>query len=157
MIHKKGLSEIVSYTLLVVIAVGLSIAVYSYLSAYAPKDKPSCTQDVSLVISDAWCSFGNPSTLNLTILNKGLFKVDAAYIRFAAANRTVKSLINENDLYFLGSNVGLNPGNSVSKQYATTIPNSPGLYGIEIEPAVVVNNQLTLCPNSIIDQLIKCS
>ena len=160
MINKNGLSELVSYVLLIVIAVGLSIAVYNYLLAYTPKDKPTCSEDVSLVLQDSWCTSGSPGTVNVTLLNKGLFKVDAAYIRFGNVSRNVKLLLNPNDLYltaFVGSsNTGLNPGDSITKQYTTPQAATPGTYGLEIEPAVFNNNQLALCSGAIITQQITC-
>ena len=168
--NKRGLSELVSYVLLVVIAVGLSVLVYNYLSAYAPKDKPTCNQDISLVIQDSWCKAGSPATINITLLNKGLFKVDAAYIRFGAANRTVKCLLNSksNEIYltkFVGSSdTGLKPGEIFNQQYAMD-PSAgsgcqaptPGQYGIEVEPAVFNDNDLALCPNAVIVQPITCA
>ena len=159
--NKKGLSELVSYTLLIVIAIGLSVLVYNYLSAYTPKDKPTCSEDVALIVQDSWCKSGSPATVNVTILNKGLFKVDAAYIRFGGKDREVKLLLNTNDLYltkFVGSSdTGLKPGDSVTRQYQTSQANSPGDYGLEIEPAVFNNNDLALCPGAIIKQSIKCT
>lgn len=160
-ISNKGLSELVSYVLLVVIAIGLSILVYSYLSVYTPKDKPTCGEDVALIVQDSWCKSGSPATVNITILNKGLFKVDAAYMRFGNSNREVKLLLNPNDLYltkFVGSpDTGLKPGNSITRQYQTSQATSPGEYGLEVEPAVFNNNDLALCPKAIITQSIKCT
>jgi hypothetical protein len=159
----KGISELVSYVLLVVIAVGLSVLVYNYLSAYVPKDKPTCTQDIALIVSDVSCTVGNPGTIAVTLVNKGLFKVDAAYIRFGPENRKVKFLLNPDDLYlstFVGNpDTGLKPGSSLVK--SLSLPqedaSTPGTYGLQIEPAVFVDNDLALCPNAVITQSVQCN
>lgn len=160
-LNKKAVSEMVSYVLLVVIAVGISVIVYNYLSVYTPKDTPQCEEDVKLIIQDKFCNSGTPGLLNVTLLNKGVFKVDAAYIRFGIEGRKVKNLINEDDLYFTqiitGQEAGLNPGKSAQKLFMIDIP-SPGKYEIEVQPAVFTDsNELALCEKAVITQPIDCT
>lgn len=159
--NKKGVSEMVSYVLLIVIAVGISVLVYNYLSVYLPKDQPKCEDDVKLILQSYSCLSGNPGKLNLTIVNKGIFKVDAAYIRFGEEKRTVKTLINEDDLYFSmlvsGQGAGLDPGRSTVKEFVN-LDISPGSYEVEIQPAMFTeDNQLALCESAVIVQPIECS
>ena len=158
---KKGVSEMVSYVLLVVIAVGLSVLVYNYLSVYTPKDLPQCEEDVRIILQSYSCYSGTPGTLNLTLLNKGVFKIDVAYIRFGAESRKVKTLINENDLYFsdilTGGKTGLNPGKTATKGFVFDIT-SAGRYAVEIQPAVFTDtNELALCESAVITQPIDCT
>src|SRR5205814_1763405 len=114
-----------------------------------------------LIVQDSWCKSGSPAIVNITLLNKGLFKVDAAYIRFGNSSRDVKLLLNTNDLYltkFIGSSdTGLKPGDSITRQYQTPQAPRAGVYGLEIEPAVFNNNELALCPGAIISQTITCT
>ena len=167
--NKKGVSELVSYVLLIIIAVGLSVFVYNYISSYVPKDKPTCNQDVSLIVQDVSCVHGSPAgEIDISLLNKGLFKIDAAYARFGVRGRTVKQQLEQisqpaNTIYlstFIGNQgTGLKPGDTIVKQY--TLPSSfalnAGEYEVEIEPAVFIGNDLALCPGSIITQPITCS
>jgi hypothetical protein len=167
--NKKGVSELVSYVLLIIIAVGLSVFVYSYISSYVPKDKPTCNQDVSLIVQDVVCVNGDPGQIDVTLLNKGLFKVDEAYIRFGVKGRQVKQQINSGDEYLRNSNHsfigqqstnGLKPGSIFEKLYSlpsSFTPSGAGEYELEIEPAVFVGNDLALCPGAIITQPITCS
>ncbi len=157
---RKAVSEMVSYTLLVVIAVGLSIFVYNYLSVYTPKDHATCTDDIHIILQSYGCDTGSSAQLNLSLLNKGIFSIDAAYIRFGPAERKVKDLINSNDLYFtefIGDGTpGLIPGESVTKTFQ--LPITAGTkYGIEIQPAVFSkDNELALCSQAVIVQEITC-
>ena len=175
--NKKGVSEMVSYVMLIIIAVSLSILVFSYLKFYTPKDKLECPSDVSLTIQNYVCQAGtstNKSNLTITLLNKGLFTVDAAYIRIGPENRRVKTLINDpNDytlplqtaydnfyLFWLNESnskiQGLPPGKSYERTYHPNIT-SAGSYGIEIEPAILGKGDLSLCPDATITQSIACS
>jgi hypothetical protein len=162
-ISKKAVSEMVSYVLLVIIAVGVSVGVYNFLSVYTPKDHATCSTDVRLILQSYTCNSGN---LTLNLLNKGVFKVDAVYIRFGEQSRKVKDLINSNSnqgggLYFTtfvgNNNPGLNPGSSATKSFL--LPIDPvKKYGVEIEPAVFSeSNDLALCPQATITQEIACS
>lgn len=161
MFSRKGVSEMVSYVLLVVIAVGVSVVVFNFLSTYTPKEHAECSEDVRVVLQSYSCNVGSPGVLNVTLLNKGVFSVDAVYIRFGAQSRTVKDLINDNDLYFTrivgNSNPGLAPGASASKTFQ--LPVVAGTkYGLEIEPAVFSEkNELALCPQATITQEIACN
>src|SRR3989338_162195 len=91
--NKKGVSEMVAYVLLIVIAVGLSILVYAYIKLYASGGTTQeCKSDINLVIQDYTCENGQ---LVLTLVNKGLFDIDAAYVRLGAANKKILPWIND--------------------------------------------------------------
>jgi len=172
--NKKGLSELVSYVLLVVIAVALSALVYSYLKPYVVSSdkKPVCDTDVALIVQEASCKAGdsiNPGLLNLSLLNKGLFKVDAAYIRFGPEDRRVLSLINgEGDgLYFVKIGVetqGLMPGDTSLKELPLRdekgdiiLTSAGNYYTMQIEPAVFKGSNLAVCPQAMVTQRIQCT
>ncbi len=160
-LNKKAVSEVVAYTLLIIIALGLSVMVYSLLKVYLPKEKLSCEEDINLIVQDAACSYspGN-SQLNLTITNKGLFKADAVYIRLGTESQKIRQQINKNNTYIYGENnmLGLNPGDYFSSQYdVTSIVTSSGKYALEIQPAVVIKRILVGCDKAIITQEIVCN
>ena len=155
--NKKALSEIVGYTLLIVIALSLSIMVYSFLKVYVPKETVSCKEDTVIILQDYGCS-AQTKELNLTLLNKGLFKVDAAYVRFGNATQKIKTQINENSFLMYGpENVpGLNPGESFFSSYSSNLITSPGEYGLEIQPVIIMDKKLVVCEKGLITQLIQC-
>ncbi len=82
--QKKGISEIVSYVLLVIIAITISIFVFAFLKLYVPKDKPQCKEGINLIIESATCTIDTASGNNKIILklqNRGLFNIDKAFIK----------------------------------------------------------------------------
>ena len=161
MMQKKGVSEIVGYVLLIVIALALSVFVYSYLKLYTPKDAIECPVDISLVVTDYKCS---GEQLNLTLMNKGLFKVYGAYVRFGAENKTVlKSLTASNDslFYFIeGNQPGLLPGNKTIRSYSLNrirIDTSPATFAVEVQPAIYdKKNRVVACNNAVVTRTIHC-
>jgi len=155
--NKKGISEIVGYVLLVLIAISLSSFVFFYLKTYLPKEKPVCPDDISLIVQGYSCS---PAQINLTLLNKGLFSVDAAYLRIGPVGSRVKQQINQNDLFFgvIEGQKGLIPGKAFSKVYTSQSITS-GTLELEVQPAVFTGkgDELALCDKAVITQTINCS
>jgi FlaG/FlaF family flagellin (archaellin) len=78
--NKKALSEMVSYVLLIVIAIGLAAGVYAWLRGYLPSSNPreTCSEDASLSIEKYTCS---EEQITLTIKNNGLFNINGFFIR----------------------------------------------------------------------------
>lgn len=157
--NKKALSEIVSYAILIVITISLSVGVYTFLRVYIPKNTIECNTDVALIVQDYSCSV-ETGEINLTLLNKGLFRIEASYIRLGNVGQKVKTQINKDDFLLFGSdnNPGLNPGDvsSVSYLLSEGIISSAGTYELEVQPAVIENNQLVMCKNAIITQPVEC-
>lgn len=177
--NKKGVSEMVAYVLLIVIAVGLSVAVYAYLKVYVPKDKPECQQDIALIVQQKICTISPTGlTLEIQLKNKGLFSVNAAYIRIAPSDKNVREWINPDEAhdgedadFYLApipgtleqKKAGLAPGASwpVSPPKILTTNKFTGTssapYTIEIEPAVYSDDELTVCPKAVITQPVTCA
>ena len=82
---KRGVSEIVSYVLLIVIAISISALVYVWLKAYVPQEKNTCPDEVSLIIKDHCFKTSNNGEvyINITLENKGTYTVDAVNIKVA--------------------------------------------------------------------------
>jgi len=157
--NKRGISILVGYVLLVVLALGMSAAVYSFLNFYIPKDQPQCENDVSLIIQDVSCQ---SQKLNVTLLNKGLFAVEGAFIKIGNASEVYKETLtsSDNDLFFVeyGSSVqtppGLHPGQTVNRSfdYAST-----GDWELQVEPFVVgEDNEIVLCNKAVVTQIVSC-
>jgi len=80
--NKKAVSLMLSYVILIVIAISLAIGVYSWLRLYANVEEiDKCPKDTALIIQDYECSGGYE--INITVKNKGLFNVSGFYIRGA--------------------------------------------------------------------------
>lgn len=83
--NKKGLSEIISYVLLISITIALSVLVYNWLRFYVSGEEvPECSEGVNLIIKEFKCYSGK--NLTITLQNKGRFSVDGFTIR--VHNRT---------------------------------------------------------------------
>lgn len=90
--NKKGVSEIISYTILIIIALGAAALVYGVFKLYVPKDKPQCSEDITLIIEDVKCLANKQ--LNITFVNKGNFNITAAYIRIGRPTEKTRFWIN---------------------------------------------------------------
>jgi cysteine-rich repeat protein len=77
--NKKGLSIMIGYVLLVVIAIVMSGIVFQWVRTYVPKDVVQCSEDVSIFIEEIVydCTNGD---LDITVKNNGLFSVAGYFI-----------------------------------------------------------------------------
>ena len=152
--------------MLIVIAVGLSVAVFSFLKLYLPEDRPECSEDISLTLDSVSCtSVGNNNYgIGITMTNRGLFDVLRAQIRIGDSDRVLRTILNEgldnpNDDFLLGNpndpTIGLVPGESWTNTWETTFT-SGGAKELEIEPIMYVDNQRVLCDNSVVKTLVLC-
>ena len=177
-LDRKGVSLMIGYVLLVIIAIGLSIAVFAFLKLYVPPSSPECPEDVKLTIDDYSCEGTNSVNeyqVSVTLTNRGLFKVYGVYIRMGDPNRIYKQLINEasdgtwSDVPFVVNGVaGLNPGvstikgDSANQQYiydGNADDFMSGIRTIEIEPIYLGeedDSQAAVCENAIVRKTIIC-
>lgn len=167
--NKKAVSLMVGYVLLVVIAVGISILVYNFLKLYVPKEKPECEKELSLIIEEVKinCDESNiPQSIDVTVNNRGLFKVDAVFIRLEKEGRRVKEFINDpnpNNFNRVDSTdfwIFLNPGDShISTDLGISklSPISGEKYELEVQPAYKTGKGLELALCTPITQPITIS
>jgi len=149
----------VSYVLLIVIAIGLSIAVLAYLTGLIPKwQKPECKEDIQLIMENYTCEYNvnGSSPLIVNVYNKGLFKTNMVYLRLRAPDKRVGMNIQTEN--FLN---GLLPGDSkqivVAPSKFSTIITHSGDYVLEIEPAAVTEKgKIAMCEKAVITQTISC-
>src|SRR3989338_1085874 len=98
-LNKRGVSLMIGYVILIAVAIGLSTAVFFYLKLYLPPDKPKCYENIDLVVEDVSCAplgcgqGGAQIFVNFT--NRGLFNLNAAYIKFGESGRTFKTILND--------------------------------------------------------------
>ncbi len=164
-----------SYSLIVIIVIGITVGVYAYLQLAAPKERFECTPDISLVLRDAGCSILTPNekcnirttTVDFSAIleNKGHHKLSGAYLRLGAKENEVKELINEKKLFFnqglqVGNiQTGVQPGSSVtfSTRYENPVAITEGTLDLEIQPFVGVPEKLLVCDAAVITQQVTCS
>jgi len=80
--NKRGISVIVGYVLLIVIAITISLMVYAWLKDYIPKNQEECPDDVSIVIKEYNCDL-TAGKMNISFLNKGKFNISGVYLRYS--------------------------------------------------------------------------
>ncbi len=164
----------VSYALIIIIVLGLFVLVYAYLQLQAPKERASCSQDISLVMRDAGCSIAeiNPACrirtktviLSAVLVNKGNHQVAGAYLRLGAPGAEVKELINKDKLFFnsfTGSNQqsGVPAGQSMTftASYEDPVSIAPGTLDLEIQPFVGTPEKFQVCDESVVVQRVVCA
>ncbi len=147
----------ISYVLLIIIAISLSAGVYSYLRIYVPSYRPVCPSDIYLGLEQITCNLSeNPSEISIVLSNKGLFNVSGAFIRAGPSGRRIKTQINENKEIFSSP---LSPGSS-SPALIFTGPSGLAIGAsneLEIQPALIINGQLVPCRNAIVTYPLTCS
>lgn len=151
---KRGIEAMVSYVLLVVIAISLSVAVYGFLKFYAPKDQIKCESEVQLSIDKITCK---DNLLEITLTNRGLFTADRFQLRIGQEDRISKNVLNQGYL-FEGENAaeGLAPGASWTKQYVYTNYTGIETREVEVQAAQIIDKQIILC-EQVVSKLVQCS
>jgi hypothetical protein len=86
---KKGVSAIIGYVLLILLAVSLSGGVYAWLKAKIPKATEKCPEDVSLEIIDLNVDQLR-ANITLEVRNRGLFSVNGIKVRLKEDNKACK-------------------------------------------------------------------
>lgn len=160
--NKRAVSLMLSYVLLVVIAISLSIGVYSWLKfmAKGPEELKKCPETVSLVIQDYNCSGVNEIQVN--IKNKGLFNVDGVSVK-GTDNKSQEAWFKLKDVsevgnmevgeaYILQKSLKPNDVNS----YKFSYEGLGKLEKIEIEPVRVKEEEVIFCNDATINQEINC-
>jgi len=155
--NKKAISEMVSYILLISLAVAMSGIVYAWLQFYVQKPfaEESCP-DISLIITDYNCSNG---IFNLTVQNKGRFYVDGYTLKINNGTRDysiyeissiIKSIPIRNYV-----NASMNPGDINSGQFNFMIYKKINAVEIEAVRGFDKSGRPILCENSVFRQAIS--
>lgn len=159
--NKRGLSEMVSYVLLIVIAITIAALVYEWLVHYVWKPQDVCEEGVSLTIKSFDCA---NSIINITLINTGTWSVDGFNIR--ATNKTGKKAVYLLNAAGLTSSIteggkvlfneGLKP--SDSGVYFFDYSSLGIIEGVEIEPLRIKDKKIILCTDAVIaDSTVRCS
>ena len=171
-LNKRGVSLMIGYVILIAIAIALSTAVFFFLKLYLPSEKPQCYENIDLVIDESNCSIinfdpisglGAAANIYIAFSNRGLFSLDAAYIKFGEVDRTFRTILHDPERDLLSSNCNgqspnLRPGAQFCKPftYSSTVSSSK-VYEVSVEPLIWIDNKPVLCPESIVKKRIGCS
>lgn len=147
--NKKGLSEVVSYVLIVAMALALSVAVFVWLKGYLPGDKEVCSEDASIIIEDYSCD-STSKTLTIELKNNGFFSLDGVFLR--ASNFTtnkINNIIPSCAGCILPGRADFSPSmvNQNTTELIISYENYTLLTSIEIQPFVEGKKGFLLCKN----------
>lgn len=173
--NKKGVSVMIAYALLIIIAIALSVGVYTSLKILVPDEKLECPQGVSLIIKDISCLPGDK--VEVTFENKGRFDVDGAYVRIAneqdgepvweiQADESDVIVRDPGFFYFIGPNGLRVSSDSQEVRFDYSEVYSQGeaprtnsqMYEILIEPIVRdrETNEIALCNEAVVSRRKTC-
>lgn len=83
--HKKGISEIIAYVLLISLTISLSVMVYAWLKLYVnPSTAEECPEGVNVIVVDYTCvpkTSAASGHIDVTLKNKGMFTVNGYILR----------------------------------------------------------------------------
>ena len=154
---KRGVSEIVGYALLIVIALSLGGLVYAWLKAQVPVQVEKCPAEASLMIYSYSCD-SSSKTLTISLENNGFFNIEGFIARIRNDSggplRDLKQAeAGQVEIFFEGG--GLKPNNISVQSFSYDAYNK--IEEITIEP-LVIEKKILLCENAIIEQkLDDCS
>lgn len=154
--NKKGVSEIVSYVLLISITFGISGMVYAWLVYYVtPGEEIKCDEGIALTIRsyDYNCA---TKALNLSLQNRGLFDVDGYIIRL---NNNSKAELGVYTLNKTGANIST--GATLTYSYNYSKLESSKIMGgnltfIEVQPFTKQKGNMTVYCDNVVKQKVSC-
>ena len=166
---KGGVSLMIGYVLLIIIAISLSIAVYAFLVLYLPSEEPECSEDIKMVVESVGCApAGGNKNIEVTLSNRGLFKIQGVFIRAGEKDRIGKKVLNNDretrDVYDAAGGGGWLPGDPITlpppggNHYVLENYDGSLDYEVEIEPFVVneENGHYVLCSHNLVTKPISC-
>jgi|SRR3989344_1701861 len=154
--NKKAVSLMVSYVLLTIMAIALSVFVYAYLKLYVPAEQRECPTDTNLAIDKIECSILNKK-INVTLSNRGLFNISSVFLRIGPENKTVKYQINQGNETFSPPLAPQFSFKFISLQVPESISLTAEDNEIEAQPAVIIDKFLVPCKNSVTTLQFNCS
>ena len=169
--QKKGVSEMVSYVLLVVIAITVAAAVFFWMRSMVPTcsendtdcfGKGDCPDQTSMMILDYHC---DSTGIDLTFKNNGMFNISGATITVTEDSSQIpEDYLNQKDntgkpgIYFFS--VPLGPGKDGVIRLARTTKAGKTLtkiQEIQVQPFVYKGKSRILCSTALInEELSSC-
>ncbi len=142
----KGLSIVVAYVMLIVMALSLSILVYSWLKGNIIKPEKECPE-ISLIIENYSCS---DNQIRLLLKNNGRFSINGVIVKTTKSEGLAITEISPPGGDFFTPT--LNPGNKIERLFDY----KEEIKKIEIIPLKEVGGERLICDKGIINQKITC-
>ena len=160
--NQKGVSIMMGYVILIIIAISLSIATFAYLKLYLPKNQPKCYEGVAISIDYVKCVDDNSDgifNVSLNLTNRGLFNINSVFIRIGEPGRLYKKFLNEEVIESTFSNL---PENILKPDQTWNSPiydysSSDGVKELEIEPLLFIEGKPALCENAVVTKNVQCT
>ena len=178
-VDKRAVSQVVTYVLLIITALGLSVLVYAFLQGFIPEEKFICPENLALIIRTVRCDIPlKQGQILVDVSNKGNFEIDGVYARYSqleggvasnplipidsedygSINRITSDQAAGGFLYFGRLSdvpIPLRPG----KNYTQLFSYSGGLKKIEFQPFVNRggNEELGICENKVVSRVVSCN
>ena len=157
--EKRGLSNLVSYVLLISLSLSLSVIVYGWLKFYVERDSAEgedCPDGVNLIVSGYYCFGGADGNLTVSLKNKGLFEIDGFVLR--VHNRTGA----EFGFYVVeDEGVGLAPGEDYNWgfNFSDASGDASGIEDVtvvDVQPFVLSDSNVTINCEAFASQSVVC-
>jgi hypothetical protein len=158
--NKRGVSEMISYVLLIVIAMSLAVGVYAWLKFYIPstQNQEVCGQDYALTINDYSCK---DKLLTIKIENRGMFNItgfiikannNSKYLPITVLESKDSAILKQKDHYFFTSPIKPSDSKEIKFDYTPL----DKVERIQIQPFLLSSkmNKTILCER-IIDRTIS--
>jgi len=163
-LSKRAVSLMVSYTVLVVIAVSLSALVYLNLETLLPRAAEECTDEVQVLIKSITCErdmsdLRFDGSIILTVENRGRFNVDALFVRIGEKDSDIRGHQANPGRELLAT--PLKPGETRQLVYSDVVPGTAiptaGDYVVEVQTAEVTKDRILVpCERGRVTQAVMC-
>lgn len=163
--NKIGVSEMVSYVILISIAIGISVGVYAWMKSYAVNPSSvDCKEGTSVTIQSYECFSGR---IELTIKNNGRFNISGVVIAVSNdSQREPQYYLNLIDVNLHGLPAGhyffsspLKPGAEQTIEFSNKTREGSEINTIkkiDAQPFIIDDkNHRVLCLNSVMKQNIE--
>jgi hypothetical protein len=153
-VNKKAVSEMVSYVLLIVIAIGISALVYPYLKSHLfnPNAVPECKEEVSVIAKEISCH--SQSSVSFFLQNRGLWTVSQVIVRVKDDTGKIQKL-SDNVLGLSTASGSLAPDQITNEITLDAILSATGNQ-LEIEPIQTNEGRKAVCTNALVVQKFDC-
>lgn len=164
---KKGVSEIVSYVILIAITISIAVGIFAWLRTLSNVNPPAdCKEGTSMIISDYLCESGATGKMTLSLRNNGRFNIDGFVLKVGnnsdnAPTINLKSINLAETItrgyYQFQNGIPLAPGETRNAIFSYIDVNSKKYLDsdikiIEIQPFVIDKSGIIICKNAVIKE-----
>jgi len=153
-LNKKAVSEIVGYSILIVISLSIGGLVYFYLNDHISRGESECSDGISIAIQSASCSNGQ---ITLNLLNTGRFTIKGIYVKLGLEDKEVQTTIFPNPQYEDAEpGVSIDPGTSYP--LTSSAQGKSGRLVLSVHPAMPSTDgtRWTICDKAVTSTKVTC-